>query len=196
MKKLLFTLLFFAFQTQANILIEPYLSYTAFGGGESTVASAAAKDEYSPSGYDVGGRFGTQFLGLMGGLDIAKGSIKVESERSIGSTFTDEYDRTRVGVFVGYNAPLLVRAWGAYHFLNKAEDTNSSGRFSSGTKLDGTSLELGVGVTLLPLVSLNVGFRNNTYDEYETNGTTTKLSGDNEVSVQEIFVGVSLPLTL
>ena len=196
MKRLLIAILFtFISSTHAGFLIEPYLNYN-FGSGDYT--DNGANVDVSTSGPNFGSRLGYQFLGFMGGMDFNVGSLGWDEE-SGGSKTSYDLDTTRIGIFAGYDFPILLRAWVGYSFKNNAEYSKAYGAdgIAKGDKYNGSAIELGVGFTPLPLLSVNVGYRMNTYDEFEqTNGTTTALNGAEEISVKEIFVGVSLPLDL
>lgn len=189
MKKLLTTISLFAFisfQSHASLLLEPYLNYN-FGSGDQ------GNTEYTTSGPSFGGKIGYQNLGFMLGLDASMGSTELES-KSISGTSTYDMDNTRIGVFAGYDFPVLLRAWVGYFFKNSLEYSKAYTGISSGSMYNGSAIELGVGFTPLPLLSVNVGYRMNTWDEFESaSGTTTSLSQN--VEVNEIFLGVSLPLT-
>ncbi len=177
--------------SHAGLLVEPYLNF-AFGSGESTYNSIS--DIPGGSGVEIGGRLGGTFLGAMAGLDVAKGSLS--NELKVGSTtYKDDYSKTRIGIFAGYEFPILLRGWAAYHFKNELE--SDGGLFAKNSKFNGTSIEFGIGFTPLPLLCLNAGYRASTYDEFESStGSTTALNGSNELTFSEYFVGVSLPLDL
>lgn len=166
--------------SEASLLIEPHIGYNLSGGGTSNAV------KYDYNGAQYGMRLGGQYLGLMAGLDLTAGSYTWE--QAPGGN--DEFDRTEVGVFVGYNLPILLRVWGAYYFSSTAKDTNASGRTTTGAKYKGNTKELGAGFTALPFLSLNLVYRNVTID--------TKPVGiaGGDISNNEFVVGVSLPFTL
>ncbi len=178
---------------QAAFLIEPHLGYNITSSGDST--EAGVKTEYDYSGAQYGLRAGGQYLGFMAGLDYTLSNPEIETKVG-GFTFEDDFNKKELGVFVGYNLPILLRVWAGYYFDVTAKDDDSRGAFSTGDELSGSAIELGVGFTALPFLSLNVMYRNVTFDEFKSGGVTVKLSGDAEVSTHEIVVGVSLPLTL
>lgn len=195
MQKLFIAILFtFITSAQAGFLIEPYLNYN-FGSGDYKFDGETY--DVSTSGPNYGSRLGFQYLGFMGGMDFNLGSYGWD-EKSNGTTTKYDLDTTRFGVFAGYDFPILLRAWIGYYFKNSAEYSKTyEDESDKGDAYNGTAIELGVGFTPLPLLSVNVGYRMNTYDEYENaNGTKTALNGDSEVNINEIFVGVSLPLNL
>lgn len=177
----------------ADFLIEPHIGYNVSSSGESTFAGV--KTDYEYSGPQFGLRAGGQYLGFMAGLDYTFATADIESKES-GVTYKDEFNKKELGVFVGYNLPILFRAWAGYYFDAKARDNDNSGSSVSGSEYSGSATELGVGFTGLPFLSLNLMYRMINYDEFKSGGVTTKLSGDSEVSISEIVLGVSLPLTL
>ncbi len=178
---------------QADFLIEPHIGYNVTSSGEST--RAGVKYEYDYSGAQYGLRAGGQYLGFMAGLDYTLSSPEIETKIG-GTTFKDTFNKKELGVFVGYNLPILIRAWAAYYFDVTARDTENSGATISGTEYSGSTTELGIGFTALPFLSLNLMYRNVKFDELKEGGVTTKLSGDAEMGIHEIVVGISLPLTL
>jgi hypothetical protein len=165
----------------ASFLIEPHIGYNLSGSGDSPGV------EYSYNGPQFGLRTGVQYLGAMGGLAFNKSSYDLEAKSAATTTKTD-VDRTELGVFVGYNLPIMFRFWGAYYFSNKGEV--SSGEYLGNTK------ELGVGFTALPLLSINLAYRMTTFDEFENNAGTKTSLGNNEVDANEVVLSISLPLTL
>jgi hypothetical protein len=169
-----------SFAANANLLIEPHLGHNISGSGNSNGI------DYKYHGTQYGLRFGGQYLGLMGGLDYNISSYTwVQTPGG-----DDKFDRTELGLFVGYNLPLMLRFWGAYYFTNSAKDTNASGRTAVGAKYKGNTKELGVGFTMLPFLSLNLAYRNVSIDTKPTG-----ISGG-DISNNEIVAGVSLPFTL
>ncbi len=177
---------FFAFSanSQAALLLEPYLGYS-FGSADRL------NYEYDYSTPQIGGRVGYQMLGLMLGVDYSMGlgSFDMDAKNTTtGVTTTSKYKKSQLGLFVGYNLPVLLRVWGTYYVNASLEDD-----IAPITEYSGSGFALGAGFTGLPFVSLNLEYRNFSYDESETSGTTTALNPELEVS--EILLSVSLPLT-
>ena len=175
----IFALVLMINTASASLLIEPHVAFNLNGSGEGSVNSISHKYEYN--GPQYGARLGLQFLGLMAGVDYTRSSFDMEDKFS-GTGVTDSFSRNETGVFVGYNFPILVRAWGTYYFSNDAKNDR-------GDKYSGNTKELGVGFTALPLLSINVMYRMVTWDEINS----VKISDD--INANEIVVGVSLPLT-
>lgn len=179
-----FALLFTVSTAHASLLIEPHLAYNIHASGDATLGGV--NHDYDYNGAQYGMRVGYQQLGFMGGLDYTRSSFDLDDETAAGTSSVN-YDRNEWGVFVGYDFPILVRAWGAYYWSNKSERDN-------GNQLKGNTKELGVGMTALPFLSLNLMYRMVTYDEQKVGSTTSNLSED--INISEFVVGVSLPLNL
>jgi hypothetical protein len=162
----------------ANFLIEPHIGYNISGTGSTSGV------DYKYTNPELGLRLGGQYLGLMAGLDYTASSY-TWTQTPGGD---DKFDRSEFGMFVGYNLPIMLRFWGAYYFANTATDSNSSGRTGVGAKYKGTTKELGVGFSAIPLLSLNLMLRNIVYD--------TKPITSSDISNNEIVLGVSFPFTL
>jgi hypothetical protein len=157
----------------ASLLLEPYLGYHT---GKYTQGST----DQNLSGVSYGGRLGFQQLGFMGGIDYMTGSWKDDASPN-SSTVTP----SNLGVFVGYNFPILVRVYGEYGFSNSLKLSNNGGSDT----LKGTGIKLGVGFTALPFLSINLEYITDTYTK-DSNGTLTP-----EVTDKLYGVSVSLPLT-
>ena len=195
MKKLFIAFLFtFISNAHAGFLVEPYLNYN-FGSGD--YKWSAQSYDVSTSEPNYGAKLGYQFLGLMAGMDFNLGSYAWD-ETNNGTKTKFDLDTTRVGIFAGYELPILLRAWVGYYFSNSAEYTKSySDGTNKGDTFKGSAIELGVGFTPLPLLSVNIGYRMNSYDEFEyASGSKVALNGDQETNINEIFFGVSLPFNL
>ncbi|MFG1505597.1 outer membrane beta-barrel protein [Halobacteriovorax sp. ZH5_bin.2] len=163
MKKILVAMMIMiaGFQAQAGIYVEPYLAYNILGD----------TDGDDTTGLNIGGRLGYSLPMLVSfGLDYNMGTYDVDG--------TDA-DVTNMGAYVAVDLPILARAYASYYFNSELED------------LEGSGIALGVGLTMLPFVSVNFEYRKMTYDEF--NGVAL---GANEVEADEILVGISVPLDL
>lgn len=161
----------------ASFLIEPHIGYNISGSGQDGLDA-----DYN--GPQYGARLGYQYFGFMIGADYTKGSGEYESNID-GVKSTKDFDQTDIGVFVGYELPILLRVWGTYYF-NSDFDLTGGGEYSGDTK------ELGVGFTALPFLSLNLMYRMVNHDEVKGGGTTRSV----DMNYNEIVLGVSLPLNL
>lgn len=156
----------------AALLLEPHLGYNLGTSG----------DGESYRGGEIGMRLGYQQLGLMAGLDFTRSSF----DRKVLAA-SNEYERNEWGLFVGYNFPILIRAWGTYYFSNATKNTTNNSEQTGNTK------ELGVGFTALPFLSINFMYRMIDLNENES---AAGVKSDIDQSTQEFVVGVSLPFTL
>lgn len=189
MKRLivLFSLLISSFAS-AGILIEPQLGYILSNKVNGTAnlvngATTATLDADSKAtGVEYGARLGYSMLGFMGGLNFGKVSGKI-TDNTDGSK--DDYKGTNLGAFVGYSAPILVRAWFAYNFSSKADIGADS--------VKGKSTEFGIGYTGLPFLSINFIYRMYDMDEITASGTTYSASG---YKPKEMELAISAPFNL
>lgn len=179
----------------ASLLIEPHLGYNLSGGVsdyKSSGSSTAVKISYT--GPQYGARLGMQFLGVMGGFAYTHGTYNLKNTWTGGSS-AGKQKQDDLGLFVGYNAPILVRAWVAYFFSSKVTATETNASFTNGDISKGTTTELGVGFTPLPLLSLNIAYRMFTMKSYQDVGAAS-VDYNPSVKNKEIVVGVSVPFHL
>ena len=148
-------LIAFSSAGHAGILIEPHIGYNVSGSTSSksiTVSNATATYSDSYHGPQYGARLGYQFLGVMGGLSYNHASYTLdEVNASVSSSVKST--RNDLGLFVGFNAPVLLRAWIAYSFSVK-QNHSASGNYDKGS-----ATELGLGFTGLPFLSLNLEYK-------------------------------------
>ncbi len=151
------------FMTTANagVLIEPYLGYL-------TGKTEQGSTEVDISGVNFGARLGYKsFLGLMGGFDYM--TAKLEDEANPKNDVTP----SQLGVFVGFEFPILLRVYGVYGISNKTKYKDSNG---SDTLEGGDHIKLGVGFTALPLVSINLEYIMASYDENDGQSFSPELT--------------------
>jgi len=161
---------FMALPANAAFLVEPYLGMHFNSEAEDIDADI--------TGMGIGARLGYQNLGLMFGLNYK--SADLEFERDNASNF--DVDQTHYGLFVGYEFPILVRAWAEYIIGGEADiDGGATWDSISGT-------QIGVGYTGLPFVSLNLEIGNLTYEDGPT--------GTSDQDISTYMLSISLPLTL
>lgn len=191
MKRILLASLFlFATTAQAGFLIEPYLGFGISSGEDSDTP----KKEYDQTAPFLGARLGYQTFGFMFGLDYTKGMEGSFEEKSSGVTTKADADQSTVGIFVGYNLPVMFRAWGAYYFDTTIEYQSGG---DIGDELNGSGYGLGLGFTGLPFVSLNLEYRILTFDEQKNAaGVTSKFISAEEIDYNQIMLSVSLPLDI
>lgn len=181
----LFSLFLFTSTVQAGVLVEPYAGY-----------SIGLSKDYGNSTYDYstpqfGARLGYQFLGLMAGVDYSLSSSfdLNEKDKTTGATTKTSSEKNQVGLFVGYNLPMLLRAWGTYYL-----DANLKNTPVPATTYNGNGYALGVGFTGLPFVSLNLEYRSFSYDSSKTSGTKSTLTP--KWKMNEILFSISLPINI
>ncbi len=161
----------------AGIHIEPYVGYVS-----GKIDDGTTKDDVSGMGY--GARLGWNTLGLMYGGEFQSGKLKAKTT----PTSTD-MTPTDMGVFVGFNFPILLRVYGTYFFSSTV--STSSGGTSSKVK-DGSGMKLGVGYTGLPFLAINFEMYNSEYSKAESGGTTSDLNP--KFKANTYMLNISLPL--
>lgn len=164
----------FTFGANADFLLEPYLGYHVGKIKQGSVSDTA-------KGVSLGGRVGFQTVGFMGGLDYMTGSWTDDHNPNRTLTPTD------LGVFVGFNFPVMLRVYGVYNFSTKMK---MSGGGVNQTLDGGDGIKLGVGFTGLPFVSVNLEYITQTYKKAD--GATML----NQVENNMYGLTVSLPLNL
>lgn len=176
---LLATVLGFASQANAALLIEPVVGYS-YGkyNTELTTVSDTDKDDQGLSGLSYGGRLGYQNFGFQLGLDYLASNMSQDGE----SMKTSEW-----GGFVGFEFPILVRVYAGYVFSGTGDTTVED------VDVDlkgGTGPKIGVGFTLLPFLDINLEYRRITYDTVDK--TNVELDSDYSATM----LSFSLPFTL
>lgn len=171
----------FMHSASASLLLEPYLGYRVSGDLDNGTSA-----DLSYNGIAYGARVGYQMLGIMGGVDYSMSSFDMDIQDG-ADTSTLATSSSNLGLFVGYNAPILVRAWATYFLSNKLDFD------SIATEYSGSGYALGVGFTGLPFVSLNLEYRALSFDEQTEASTTSALNPSEDAS--EILFTVSLPFT-
>lgn len=154
----------------ASFLVEPILGYN-LGSFENGLG-----EDKSFTGVGIGGRLGVEFLGVQAALDGNFSTIDIDD--------MDEADLREFGFFAGYDFPILLRAWMGFIFSSSLE-LGTADFSGSGTKF-------GLGISPLPLLSLNLEYKMMNFDEFEINGVTSEVDRDMDV----IFLSVSVPLNL
>ena len=179
----------FSQQSKASFLIDPYIGYKLAWDTPSKLGNDV---DVTRNGMMYGARAGYQFLGFMAGFEYGMGSgmtWDVAAATALGvSSAEKSYDATYMGVFVGYELPIMLRAWASYYF-------DANWEFEGGNKVELTAISFGVGFTGLPFVSLNAEYRINTFDT-KVFALTPSVSSDDYKSNGELFFSVSLPLNL
>lgn len=157
----------------ASLLLEPYLGYHLGSWSQGGTSN-------NMNGVSYGGRVGLQHLGLMGGIDFMGGNWTDKASPSNTVTPSD------LGVFVGFNFPVMIRVYGMYGFNSALKFENSG----TSDTYKGSDLKLGLGFTALPFVSINLEYITGTYTKHNA-GTLT-----NNLTDSMFGLTVSLPLVL
>lgn len=196
-KKTFFVLmtLLIAQLSHAGILVEPQLGYVLSGGynGSYTLGAGTVSSNESISGVQYGARLGYDYFGFMSGLNLQLGSMSKNCKTcspagSVGQSQTD------IGLFVGFNAPILIRAWLAYNFSSKLKATETANGSTGGQYLSGSSTELGVGYTGIPFLSFNFIYRMHNFSKFtQAGGVEQTVSG---YKPSELELAVSIPLNI
>lgn len=178
-KCLVFVFSFFVFvsfnqNTHAGgFLVEPVLGYSV-GGHE------VSNNDTSYNGVSLGARLGYQFLGLQGGFDYLQSNLSMKD--------VDSLTAREMGLFVGYEFPILLRAYAGYIFSSTAKKEASIDQ--EYTKGSGT--KFGVGFTGLPFIDINFEYRMGDFTELKTNGSTSST----DVTNKAFMISLSLPFVL
>ncbi|EQC43589.1 outer membrane beta-barrel protein [Bacteriovorax sp. Seq25_V] len=179
MKKLLLAV-FMTVSASAGFLVEPYLGYQ-LGSGD------AGATDYTFNTTVIGGRVGYTMLGFMGGLDYSMGAESDLEGETAGVKTKTKFSQNNLGLFAGYELPILLRAWATYYLSTNLEQQEGTNK---GKEYSGDGIGFGVGFTGLPFVSLNLEYRMMSYDEFDGKSLTNKLEEN------FVLLGVSLPLDL
>lgn len=170
-------------KAKASLLIEPHIGYILAGNADYNGA------DVSYNGPEYGARLGGQWLGFMAGLDYAHSTFTAKLTSTLVNGEIDK-KRDNIGVFAGYNLPILLRGWVTYYFSSKTSNTQTNSLGTSGQFTKGSGTELGLGFTGLPFLSINLVYRMSTQDENQSGALTP------EMETKEIMIGVSAPFTL
>ena len=170
---------------QAGLTIEPFLGTSVSGELKSDAPDSLVGSGTDLSSLTYGARLGYGMLGFSGGLEYRMGTGEIDDNGTKSDNKT-----TTLGLYAGYNFPILVRAWVGYSLSHKVTVEQSTG---GDVDLTGTNMSVGVGFTGLPFVSINVEYHMVEFDEMEQAGTKTDLtSTDGNL----IMVTVSAPLAI
>ncbi|MCB0390247.1 MAG: hypothetical protein KDD58_03095 [Bdellovibrionales bacterium] len=171
----------FSHSAHAGFLIEPFLDFAVSGDADDGTPPTG---DLSSTMYGL--RIGMSTLGFIYGVEYAMGTYEEKYSVS-GINVTVDGNSTDMGVFVGYEFPIMLRVWLSYYLqtklsLDDAIDTEATG---SGTKI-------GVGYTGLPYISINLEMLTRSYDEYDTSLGSGTI--DPEHKHTAYLLGISLPL--
>lgn len=185
--------------TFAGILIEPFAGF-GVGSGEFEESGVTVDHKYSAPQF--GARFGYQVLGLMAGLEYRRtsGTLKYSTHSGGGlqanAGTKQKYSGTEYGIFVGYNFPILARAYISYSF-DTSWDFDVENAFIGGKddELTGKTTTLGVGFTGIPFVSVNLEYRIISHSKLK-DGMTGVESPSFDHDTNEVVLGISVPFDI
>ena len=191
---LTFTILFPSLSF-AGFLIEPYLGYGISGDGSLKLSGNGTDHDLNYHNFTFGGKLGAQGMGIMGGFDYGASSYKLKSVTS-SNNYEDSVEQDQIGVFFGYNFPVLVRLYASYYFaatLDGVDPPSASHQIDNRDEFTGDGYALGIGFTGIPLFSLNLEFRKFNYDTWKVSGVEQSYI---DFSLSEIMLSVSMPINL
>ena len=194
-KVFFFTFCFFCSLVKANILIEPYLGRTFSGEGDMSTGLGSLDVEYASLVKGI--RLGYEYAGLMLGADYSLSDFKLENRSlAFNRTNKDKVSRNDLGFFVGFNLPMALRFWATWIFQAKLDgDEDSNARiFSKNTTFEGDGQSFGIGLSLLPLLSINLEYTSVEYDEYKT--TAMQIGSYNDtLDLSHYILSLSMPIS-
>ena len=159
----------FAAVSANAFMIEPFVGYET---GDYEQGSASEDID----GVNLGLRLGGDTLGFMYGVEYQMGKLVVDS------TIPVDADTTDLGIYVGYEFPILIRAYATYYIKHDAD-------MEIGGDLEGSGgMKLGVSYTGLPFIVLNFEMMSRSFDEQGGASLATDIETDT------MMVGVGLPL--
>jgi hypothetical protein len=156
-------------QAKAGFYIDPAL------GMHITDAEVGTTDDLSGMGF--GTKVGWKTLGLSFGVDYQ--TVNLESDSS-----NFEVDTTEIGLFLGYDLPILFRFWVSYAVSLSGDIANTTTDYDSGS---GT--KIGIGYTGLPLLSINLEIKSYNFDENSAGATIDQ-------DYNATFLSISFPFSI
>lgn len=182
MKKILLAaVICFGTQAQAGLLLEPYIGYNF------TAIETDAGEGKAAKGPILGGRVGWTLLGtVFVAFDYSTGDIEWDPENSLPKL---DGTLTRMGITAGADIPIApLRAWAGY-YKSKFEPSESG----MDVKMeDGKGVKIGLGLTFLPIIDINLEYFNAKYDNYKANGTVY----NEEITDRGLMLSLSAPFDL
>ncbi len=161
--------------------LEPSLGYQLSGKQEQTIANTDY--EWSYNAPELGLKAGLAGMGFAGGLSVIQSlTYKSTLEKPAPKTTSDMSAR-HLGVFASFRFPILLKLWASYYFI-------SDYKVKNGGTYKGNGFAVGAGYCMLPLMDLNLEFRNVTLDKF----AGAKLIDD--ITAKELVFSVSVPISL
>lgn len=177
----LISIFFLSSVAEAGFMIEPYLNYTTSNFGTVVAGVPVGYKEKGTTG--IGGRIGYKLLlPIWIAADISQSSGKMTAD--VGGS-TSDYSRSATYATVGFDFPILFRAWAGIalsHSVSLDDGAGGKNEFKTGT-----GNKMGVGLGLIPFLSVNIE-----YFQFKPSGPAT-FSGLDE---NGLMIGVSAPFNL
>lgn len=177
---------------KADLLLEPYIGYQLM---KSELTGISGTDDGGKAnGARIGGRLGYMMPVL--NFWVAADASVVASGKFEGNVSSNDGDLSGTDVYVdvGYDFPILLRAWLGYGVSNTSKvkfDVGGENELSGGTHV-----KIGVGFTPLPLVSLNVEYITADYEKYTSNTGSGKTKDVwSKDSSKGIMLSASVPFS-
>ena len=181
MKKLTLLLFFFlTLQANAKLLLEPYV-----GLGKSISDQIQEPNaNFNSFSINPGVRIGmtTMFTFISFGGDFSYQSSTLEEDPS-----ERELDLKRVdySAFAAFEFPVLFRVFGKLIIASSLD-------MGETRAIDPSGYGLGIGFTGMPFLSMNLEYRNLTWNKVNTNETESSTDGE----ISEIILSLSLPFKI
>lgn len=177
----------YSFQSQAGLLIEPVVGYSWGKLNSEATGTLVEEDTQGLKGASYGGRLGYQNFGFQLGVDYLASSMVYGSDDN--KLTTSEF-----GGFIGYELPILLRVYAGYIFSGTGTLVSDDSSVDDLKLKGGSGPKIGVGLTLLPFLDMNIEYRSITY---KTNSDIYGNSGlDVDFDYNAIMVAFSLPFVL
>lgn len=176
----------FASPAWAGLYLEPYVGYE-FGTGKGDIVvqsvGTVVVDE-KDAGAAFGAKVGYSVLGFAFGADYMSARLTGKDQTTPPDP-DSKWKSTDIGLFAQFSLPMLLKFSATYFLSTKLKEDD--------TELTGSGFKLGVGFTMLPLISINLDMINNTYDDSKISGVVVTST---DVTLKTLMLSVSLPLDL
>lgn len=182
MKKLIILMtLLFSYQAFARVLFD---LHAGFG---FTPENDQQQGDVVFEGIETGARLGIAYGILIFGADASYGWNTAQFSLIDPSSPDEEYSMKKydLGFFGGFEIAKLVRIWGSY-FPKSEMKFDASGT----PTLKGTVAAGGIGLTVLPYVTVNGEVKFYNMNQYTVSGVTTTWTGDDKVNPIEVILTI------
>lgn len=159
------------------------LFFDGHAGFGFTVEQDSDQEGPSFDGVEVGARIGPTWGPIILGADVSYGWMNGSNDPDSSTEY--KMDKSDLGAFFGFEFIKLLRVWGSYYLVSEMKfDSPDS------YKLKGTAVGGGVGLTVLPFVSINAEVKYYNMNEITSNGKTETVTGDEKQKPLEILVSI------